>query len=104
MSTSAIEMSRPGEPVDLYYYDGETSKKQAFPTTQNTKYIQAFSNPAGGSSTFTIPPNMGIQDVVCEFGFNAISPNTGLLLPRGWGYALIKQVSFRYGKSAVVSL
>jgi hypothetical protein len=100
MSTSAIEMSRPGEPVDLYYYDGETSKKQAFATTQNTKYIQEFSNKSGGSSVFTIPPNMGIQDIVCSFKFAGIPTSTGLALPRGWGYALIKQVSFRYGGSS----
>ena len=100
MSTSAIEMSRPGEPVDLYYYDGETSKKQAFATTQNTKYIQEFSNKSGGSSVFTIPPNMGIQDIVCTFKFAGIPTSTGLALPRGWGYALIKQVSFRYGGSS----
>jgi hypothetical protein len=100
MSTSAIEMSRPGEPVDLYYYDGETSKKQAFATSQNTKYIQEFSNKSGGSSVFTIPPNMGIQDIVCSFKFAGIPTSTGLALPRGWGYALIKQVSFRYGGSS----
>jgi hypothetical protein len=100
MSTSAIEMSRPADPVDLYYYDGETSKKAAFATTQNTKYIQEFSNKSGGSSVFTIPPNMGIQDIVCSFKFAGIPTSTGLALPRGWGYALIKQVSFRYGGSS----
>jgi hypothetical protein len=29
-----------------------------------------------------------------------LAANTGLALPRGWGYALIKQVSFRYGGSS----
>lgn len=95
-----MDLSRPGEPVDLFYYDGETSKKQAFPTTQNTKYIQNFANLTGGSSVFTIPPNSGIQDVVCSFSFAGITTPTGLALPRGWGYALIKQVSFRYGGSS----
>jgi hypothetical protein len=95
-----MDLSRPGEPVDLFYYDGETSKKQAFPTTQNTKYIQNFANLAGGSSVFTIPPNSGIQDVVCSFSFPGTATPTGLALPRGWGYALIKQVSFRYGGSS----
>ena len=97
-------MSRPGEELDLYYYDGETSKKQAFPTTQNTKYVQQFANLTGGSSVFTIPPQNGIQDVVCEFVLPALSGSSGQLaaieLPRAWGYALIKQVSFRYGGSS----
>ena len=102
MSTSTQSMVRPGECVDLFYYDGETSKKQCFPTTQNTKYTQNFQNLSAGSSTFTIPPNMGIQDVVCQFswGTDISGASTGLGLPRGWGYALIKQVSFRYGGSS----
>lgn len=100
MATSTQDMVRSGEGVDLFYYDGETAKKQVFPTTQNTKYIQSFQNPAGGSSVFTIPPNSGIQDVVCEFKFAGTGSNTGLALPRGWGYALIKQVSYRYGGSS----
>ena len=106
-ATSTQDMVRPGECVDLYYYDADTSKKQCFPTTQNTKYVQNFANLTGGSSVFTIPPNSGIQDVVCQFKFAALSSGAaaGLALPRGWAYALIKQVSFRYGKtSAGVSI
>ena len=87
--------------MDLYYYDGETSKKQCFPTTQNTKYVQQFANLTGGSSVFTIPPSNGIQDVVLEFVMPALGGTlTGVALPRAWGYALIKQVSFRYGGSS----
>jgi hypothetical protein len=103
MATSTQDMVRPGECVDLYYYDAETSTKQCFPTTINTKYVQNFANLTGGSSVFTIPPANGIQDVVCQFVMPALtgSPTSaGLALPRGWGYALIKQVSFRYGGSS----
>lgn len=93
MSTSVQDMARPGEALDVYYYDGETSKKQAFPTTVNTKYVQQFQNLQGGSSVFTIPPNNGLQDVVCEFQLPALVDNPvgaldALALPRGWGYAL----------------
>lgn len=99
-STSVQDMVRTGEIMDVYYYDADTSKKQAFPTTQNTKYVQSFANLTGGSSVFTIPPNNGIQDIVCSFTMPSVSPATGLALPRGWGYALIKQVSYRYGGSS----
>lgn len=98
-AVSVQDQVRPGECVDLFYYDGETSKKQCFPTTQNTKFIQQFQNNNGGSSVFTIPPNTGIQDVVCEFRI-AGQASTGLTLNRSWGYSLIKQVSFRYGGSS----
>jgi len=101
-SSSAMVLSRTGEVVDLYYYDHETSKKQAFPTTINTKYVQQFNNLTGGTSVFTIPPQQGVQDVVCSFVLPALSSAdaNGLALNRGWGYQLINRVSFRYGGSS----
>lgn len=101
-STSVQDMVRPGEVMDVYYYDADTNKKQAFPTTQNTKYVQQFANLTGGSSVFTIPPNNGIQDIVLTLTTlpSAGVDASGLVLPRGWGYAFIKQVSFRYGGSS----
>ena len=101
MSTSTQDLVRPGECVDIYYYDAATAMKECFPTTQNTKYTQNFQNNSGGTSVFTIPPQNGIQDVVCSFQFT-LSDNGGgnAALPQGWGYALIKQVSFRYGGSS----
>lgn len=101
MNGSVQDMVRPGQPMDIYYYDAETSKKQAFPVTQNTKYVQQFANLTGGSSVFTIPPNNGIQDIVCTFGVTSQAADvSGLALPLAWGYGLIKQVSFRYGGSS----
>lgn len=103
MSTSSVQsMVRPGSIMDIYYYDADTSKKQAFATTQNTKYVQQFANLTGGSSVFTIPPNNGIQDVVLNMVSQTVTGTdaSGLALPRGWGYAMIKQVSFRYGGSS----
>lgn len=101
-SHSAQSMVRPGECVDLYYYDHETSKKQCWPTTINTKYVQQFANLTGGSSVFTIPPQQGMMDVVCSFVLPQLSaPNAmGLGLTRGWAYGLINRVSFRYGGSS----
>jgi hypothetical protein len=95
-------MVRPGEAIDLYYYDHETSKKQVWPTTVNTKYVQQFNNLSGGSSVFTIPPQQGMQDIVCTFVLPQLSAGdaNGLALNRGWGYQLINRVSFRYGGSS----
>ena len=101
-ATSVQDMVRPGSVMDVYYYDADTNKKQAFATTQNTKYVQQFANLTGGSSVFTIPPNNGIQDIVVNMVSDTASgvDASGLALPRGWGYAMIKQVSFRYGGSS----
>ena len=101
-SHSAQDMVRPGEAVDLYYYDHQTAKKQCWPTTVNTKFVQQFNNPGQGSSVFTIPPQQGVQDIVCSFQLNPLGAagSTGLALNRGWGYQLVKQVSFRYGGSS----
>lgn len=100
--TSVQDMVRPGSVMDVYYYDADTSKKQAFATTQNTKFVQQFANLTGGSSVFTIPPSNGLQDIVLLFTSDVKSgaDASGLALPRGWGYGLIKQVSFRYGGSS----
>lgn len=104
LSESVQQMVRPGKCVDLYYADPETAGKQCYRTCQNTRYVQQFANLTGGSSVFTIPPNNGVQDIILTMelpisgvgGFNA----AGLAIPRGWAYALIKQVSFRYGGSS----
>ena len=102
LSESVQQLVRPGKCVDLYYPDPETAEKQCFRTIQNTRYVQQFANLTGGSSTFTIPPNNGIQDIVLIFELPAIAApgNSSLAIPRAWGYALIKQISFRYGGSS----
>ena len=103
LSESVQQLVRPGKCVDAYYPDPETAQKACFRTTQNTRYIQAFANLTGGSSVLTIPANNGVQDIVVIMEFPAPqAPATyaGLGLNRGWGYALIKQVSFRYGGSS----
>ena len=104
--TSTQDMVRPGECVDLYYYDGETSKKQCFPTTVNTRYVQVFQANlnSGGSSVFTVPPQNGLQDIVLQFtlqtGSGGSAPTGNNSIAAGWGYGLISRVSFRYGGSS----
>ena len=98
---SVQEMVRPGEPLDIFYYSGETSKKAAFHTTQNTKYQVNFSNLGAGTSSFLFPPQNGLQDIVVTVQFAGL-PNTtpglqGLALPSGWAWALVKSCAFRYG-------
>ena len=102
MSESIQQAVRPGKCVDVYYPDPETAKKQCFRTTQNTRYVQQFANLSGGSSVLTIPPNNGVQDIVLVFELADLTAGqaNGLGLNRGWGYSLIKQVSFRYGGSS----
>ena len=103
LSESVQQLVRPGKCVDIYYPDPETASKQCFRTGINTRYVQQFANLTGGSSVFTIPPNNGIQDVVLVLEFPAQGGGVvynGSALPRGWGYSLIRQVSFRYGGSS----
>lgn len=106
LTESVQQLVRPGKCVDLYYPDPETAHKQCFRTVQNTRYVQQFANLTGGSSVFTISPNNGVQDIILTMelpvGVNGSSTfdGRGLAIPRGWGYALIKQISFRYGGSS----
>ena len=100
-STSVQDMVRPADCVDLYYYDGATSMKQCFPTTQNTKYQQAFQSTSAGQNVFTIPPQNGIQDVVVTMSITVPASTAGACnLIGGWAYGLIDSVSFRYGGSS----
>jgi hypothetical protein len=73
--------------------------KQCFATTQNTKYSQAFQTLGAGQVVFTIPPQNGIQDVVLNMGITVPAVANANLIA-GWAYALIDQVSFRYGGSS----
>lgn len=100
LNESVQQAVRPGICTDLYYPDPETAKKQCFRTSQNNRYVQGFNNLTGGSNTLTIPPNNGVQDIVVRLVMPPVSSNSGLALPVGWGYGLIKQVSFRYGGSS----
>ena len=104
LTESVQQLVRPGKCVDLYYPDPETAHKACYRTVQNTRYVQQFANLTGGSSVFTIPPNNGVQDIVLTMELPASGVSgfvgNGLAIPRGWGYALIKQISFRYGGSS----
>jgi hypothetical protein len=100
LSQSVQQLVRPGKCVDIYYPDPATAEKQCFRTTQNTRYVQSFTNLGQGSNTFVIPPNNGVQDIILTMGLPTTFTTTGLGISRGWAYSLIKQISFRYGGSS----
>jgi hypothetical protein len=91
---------RPGEEVDTYYYGETNSEKQAYPCIVNNKFVQQFTTPGQGTSQFVISPYQGVSDVVLYFKLPAAATITNSMLPAGWGYNLIRQVSVRYGSSA----
>jgi hypothetical protein len=101
LTESVQQLVRPGMATDLYYPDSETAGKQAFRTSQTTRFTQAFTTTGagGGVSSFQIPPANGVQDIICSFTLPTIADGSNLAVPLGWGYALIKQISYRYGGS-----
>jgi len=104
-SASTSEMVHGGVCTDFYYYDSETLKTQCFPTTQNTRFTQGFQALAGGTNTFTIPPNNGLQQVCVTASFPAIaSLSEGVGLSTGWLYQAIDSITYRYGGSAQFSI
>lgn len=105
LSESVQQLVRPGKCVDLYYADPETAEKCCFRTSVNTRYSQDFTNTGAGTSVFTIPANNGVQDIVVQMSLPASAQfptgvSTKLGVCRGWGYAMIKQVSYRVGGSS----
>ncbi len=92
----------PGVCSDIYYPDPENSKKSCFRSTQNTKFSQAFTNLSAGVSVFSLPPANGYQHIVVQFQLPDLTgANTGLAVPRGWGYSLINRLSYRVGGSSM---
>ena len=101
ISESTQQMLLPGKCVDLYYPDPATAEKACFRTTVNSKYVVSFNSLNGGTSVLTIPPNMGMQDILLSFTLPDISgASTGVALNQSWGYSLIKQISYRVGGSS----
>jgi hypothetical protein len=103
--SSSQALVRVGEPLDMYYTDHENAKKQAIATEYDTRYSQAFSNPAAGVSVFTLPPNQGVRHVLIVLGYSAAQITAATAggvgaLQRGWGYSAINQISFRIGGSS----
>jgi hypothetical protein len=90
-----------GKCEDIYYPNPETTRKECIPTKQTTKYVQAFNSLGAGTNTFLIPANFGLQQVCIQMRLPSLtsSGGTGLAINRGWGYGLIKQVSYRIGGS-----
>ena len=105
--TESTQMSiRPGEVVDTYYYGDTNVEKQAFPCVMNNRFLQQFTNLGAGTSQFVISPNQGVSDILLYFrmpdnGSNGLTNDaSGSQLVAGWGNALIRTVSVRYGSSA----
>ena len=99
LTESVQQLVRPGKCIDLYYPDPETAQKACYRTSVNTKFTQGFTNLSSGVNTFTISPNNGVGDVICVLQLPPLNTQTGIAVGRGWGYALIKQISWRYGGS-----
>jgi len=90
-----------GKCEDIYYANPEVTKKSCIPTKVTTKYTQAFNSLNGGTNVFTIPPNYGLQGVAVTLTLPTLTAGQGanLAISRGWGYALIKQISYRVAGS-----
>lgn len=98
-STQAMLVNGPSE--EIYYATPDNTRKEAIRTVQTTKYVQALTQLGGGTSVFLIPPQFGLTDValILQLPAAAAGAGAGLALSRGWGYSLIKQISYRIGGS-----
>lgn len=91
---------RPGPEFDSYYYGETNSEKQAYGCIVNNKFRQQFTNLSAGTSQFVISPYQGCSDIVIYMKLASCATVANSMLPQGWGYSLIRQVSVRYGSSA----
>lgn len=100
VAESTQQMLLPGKCVDLYYPDPETAQKQCYRTTVNTKYVVGFNTLTAGVNVLTIPPNNGVSDICVVLNITAPTTTTNCALPQGWGYNLIRRLSYRVGGSS----
>ena len=103
--TEAVQSAiNPGAVKDIYYYGETNTSKQAYPVVKNNRFLQQFANLAGGTSQFTISPNMGVSDVVVRLALPTDGSNgltaANVWLAKGWGYSLVRTISVRYGGSS----
>lgn len=98
---SSQQILVPGKCEDIYYVSPANTKKECIRTKVTTKYSQALTQLAGGTSVFLFPANFGLQDILVQLTLPALGTGagTGLALPVGWGYALIKSISYRVAGS-----
>ena len=88
-STQAMLVNGPSE--EIYYATPDNTQKEAIRTLQTTKYVQALTQLAGGTSVFLIPPQFGLSDVALILRLpssGGAGTGNGLALSRGWGYSL----------------
>jgi hypothetical protein len=91
---------RPGPEFDSYYYGETNQEKQAFSCIVNNKFKQNFATMGQGTSQFVISPYQGVSDIILYFKLPSVASVANAVLPQGWGYNLINQVSVRYGSSS----
>jgi len=92
---------RPGECIDTYYAGKENSLKQCHATVEDNRFfVNLPSLNSGSSSTVTFNPNEGLAEVILAITLpNTVNDGSGLALPVGWGYQLIRRIGYRYGSS-----
>jgi hypothetical protein len=91
---------RPGECIDTFYAGKENSMKQCHATVEDNRFFQGLqSTQSGGSSTLTFNPNEGLGEVILTLQLPVPATTTGLSLPPGWGYSMIRRIGYRYGSS-----
>ena len=104
VNTSSVqEVLRGGEKIDLYYYNSANLFTQERPTLSNTKFTQQINSLSGGVSQFIFSPYQGLSDVFLTLKLHkqdGLHDYTDYGLSRGWGYAMINQISVRYGGSS----
>jgi hypothetical protein len=79
--------------------------KQCHATVEDNRFFQSLqSTTSNSSSTVTFNPNEGLQEVIVTLQLNppgggGAPAGTGLALPLGWGYSLLRRIGYRYGSS-----
>ena len=93
-------------PRDIYYQDKDNSLVQSIPVVYDSRLTQVFASMGAGQSSLFIPPSNGINKVVIVLEYTptqmagvAGTAQGSYVLPRGWGYNALSQLSWRIAGS-----
>lgn len=99
-------MTAKSTPRDIWYQDADNSLVQSIPCVYDSRLTQNFASLGAGQNSLFIPPSNGINKVVIVLEYIP-SQMTGVagnalgsyVLPRGWGYNALSQLSWRIAGS-----
>jgi hypothetical protein len=103
LSTKPVMLSAPGFAYNDLYYSTYNSSLSLLEATANWQNVISLSSLTfGGSSQLLLPTDQFVQHAVLRLRLDNLNAN--VVVPRGWGYAMLNSISYILGSSSSTSI